>query len=976
MSKKRVHEIAKELRSHGIELDNKDVVHELLSLGYEVKSHSSSLEGDQAAAAIQRILDKRRPKPEPVAAQKGFVVRRRAGEEVVSVVIPEAKPETPAPPKRAAPRVEPVAISKPEQEIQEPKTPPPAVMAVVPPASLEPKTPAEAPLAPRETAPLPLEPSLPPSPESPALEKEAVIVSPAPLPAPVPAAEPPPVVLERKPALPVQVPVQAALPKQPPQAKARPEVAPQAVRSFTRAGTPRPPSTSSGATALPSDGRALRPTATQAVIVNRPLIQIKRPAAAPGTRHPGGPLRRPVEPREAREPRGGGGGSGGEMRPPQQPSSPVPGRIRETVDVLRTKEKERPKRGRAGDKEPVSAQQDIREFVFGRPTTTARVRKKKQARRGQRTPITEMSEDKKVIRLQQGITISDLSQRMGVKVNELIKKLMMSGSMVTANQMIDVDKATSVASAYGWKIEKVGFEVEDFLGELEVNPEDICPRPPVVTVMGHVDHGKTSLLDAIRSANVARGEAGGITQHIGAYTVSTPSGDVTFLDTPGHEAFSAMRERGANITDVVVLVVASDDGVMPQTKEAILHAKAAEVPIVVAINKMDLPTANPDRIKKELADLELIPEDWGGQTITVPVSAKARQGIDLLLENILLQAEILELSTNPNRPAVGTVLEAKLEKGRGPVATVLIQEGTLHQGDAMVTGTHYGRVRTIRNDRGEMVKEVFPGYSAEVVGLSGVPTAGDSLNVVADEKIAKEIAAHRLQQGRASEIGKTATDSLEALLGRMQQSETKELKVILKADVAGSLEAIVQAVDKLSSAKVKVTIVQQGVGMITETDINTAAALKAVVVGFNSKPESGAEAAAKALEVQHASFSIIYELLDGILKMMEDLLEPIRMEKKLGRAEVRNVFNVPRLGTIAGSAITEGLVRRGANVRLFREGKQLYAGKITSLKRFKDDVKEVSSGFECGIGIEGASEMVAGDVIEVFEIEEIRPSLH
>jgi len=963
MSKKRVHEIAKELRSHGIELDNKDVVQELLSLGYEVRSHSSSLEDDQATAAVQRILDKRRPKPAPIAAQKGFVVRRRAGEEVVSVVIPETKAQEALPPsKKVAPWVEPVAVSKPEHEAEAFQTPP-AVGTPVPPLAPPEKeeAPVEPPSSSRETSPLTSEFFAPPSRESPALAKEAVTLSPA--------EDVPPVVLERK-----QVPVlQTSLPKPHMQAKAKPEVSPQAARSFVRGGTPLRPSSgpsASGATASPQgEGRALRPTATQAVIVNRPLIQIKRPAATPGNRHPGALGRRPVEPREIRE-----------IKPPQQlPSSSSPsspGRIRETVDVLRTKEKERPKRGRVGEKEPSSVQQDIREFVFGRPTTAVRARKKKQVKRGQRTPITEMSEDKKVIRLQQGITISDLSQRMGVKVNELIKKLMLSGSMVTANQMIDVDTATNVASAYGWKIEKVGFEVEDFLGELELNPEDICPRPPVVTVMGHVDHGKTSLLDAIRSANVARGEAGGITQHIGAYTVSTPSGDVTFLDTPGHEAFSAMRERGANITDVVVLVVAADDGVMPQTKEAILHAKAAEVPIVVAINKMDLPTANPDRIKKELADLELIPEDWGGQTITVPVSAKARQGIDLLLENILLQAEILELSTNPNRPAIGTVLEAKLEKGRGPVATVLIQEGTLHQGDAMVTGTHYGRVRTIRNDRGEMVKEVFPGYSAEVVGLSGVPTAGDALNVVADEKVAKEIAAHRLQQGRASEIGKTATDSLEALLGRMQQSETKELKVVLKADVAGSLEAIVQSVEKLSSPKVKVTIVQQGVGMMTETDMNTAAALKAVVLGFNSKPESGAEAAAKTLEVQHASFSIIYELLDGVLKMMEDLLEPIRMEKKLGRAEVRNVFNVPKLGVIAGSAVTEGLVRRGANVRLFRESKQLYAGKITSLKRFKDDVREVASGFECGIGIEGAPEMVAGDSIEVFEVEEIRPSLH
>jgi len=967
MSKKRVHEIAKELRTQGIELDNKDVVQELVSLGYEVRSHSSSLEDDQAAAAVQRILDKRRPKPASVAAQKGFVVRRRAGEEVVSVVIPETKAKkTLPPPRQVTSLVESAAVFKMAHEVEVAQTPPVVGTSVPSLVSLEPKevlteSPAAQDILPpaSESSPFVL-------PESPALEKEAVTL----LPIETVVSESPPPVLERK----QMFPAQPSFPKpaherMQTQIKPKPksETSSQATRSSFRAGASAwqhsASSASSSATASSQgEGRALRPTATQAVIVNRPLIQIKRPAAAPSGRYSGAPARRPVEPREIRPP------------PPQPP--PSPGRIRETVDVLRTKEKERPKRGRIGEKDTGSAQQDIREFVFGRPTTAVRARKKKQIKRGQRTPITEMSEDKKVIRLQQGITISDLSQRMGVKVNELIKKLMLSGSMVTANQMIDVDTATDVASAYGWKIEKVGFEVEDFLGDLEINPEDIRPRPPVVTVMGHVDHGKTSLLDAIRSTNVARGEAGGITQHIGAYTVSTPSGDVTFLDTPGHEAFSAMRERGANITDVVVLVVAADDGVMPQTKEAISHAKAAEVPIVVAINKMDLPTANPDRIKKELADLELIPEDWGGQTITVPVSAKARQGIDLLLENILLQAEILELSTNPNRPAIGTILEAKLEKGRGPVATVLIQEGTLHTGDAMVTGTHHGRVRTIRNDCGEVVKEVFPGYSAEVVGLSGVPTAGDALNVVADEKVAKEIAAHRLQQGRASEIGKTATDSLEALLGRMQQSETKELKVILKADVAGSLEAIVQSVEKLSSPKVKVTIVQQGVGMMTETDMNTAAALKAVVIGFNSKPESGAEAAAKTLEVQHASFSIIYELLDGVLKMMENLLEPIRMEKKLGRAEVRNVFNVPKLGVIAGSAITEGLVRRGANIRLFREGKQLYAGKITSLKRFKDDVREVSSGFECGIGIEGAPEMVAGDVIEVLEVEEIRPSLH
>jgi len=708
----------------------------------------------------------------------------------------------------------------------------------------------------------------------------------------------------------------------------------------------------------------IRPTATQAVVISRPLIQVKRvtPSSQAHKGFPMAPGRKAI----------------GEVKEFKVVPDHL-GRGKELVDVSKRNEQQRKGKGRNEKEGTTVSQQDIRELVFGRVTIPIRGKKKKPTKKGQKTQITQMAEEKKVIKLQEGISVSDLSQRMGVKSNELIKKLMTGGKMVTANQMVDLDTAGIIATDYGWRVEKIGFEVEDYLPEVTDKPEDLKPRPPVVTVMGHVDHGKTSLLDAIRTANVASGEAGGITQHIGAYTVhhksGEKSGDITFLDTPGHAAFSAMRARGANVTDIVVLVVAADDGVMPQTKEAIAQAKAAEVPIVVAMNKMDLPGANVDRVKKDLSDNGLLAEDWGGEVIVVPVSAKTKNGIDLLLENLVLQAEVLELSANAGRAAVGTVIEAKLEKGRGPVATVLVAEGTLHKGDAVVTGTHYGRVRMMVNDRGEQVDELLPGYTAEVIGLSGVPTAGDAINAVEDEKAAKEIADHRMLKERAAESGKTSKDSLENMLNRMKQGEQKELKVVLKADVSGSLEAVAQAIEKLSTKKVKVTIVHKGVGMITETDVNTAAALKAEVIGFNSRPESGAEAAAKVQEVTHTTYSIIYELLDAVIKSMENLLEPIRTEKKLGKAEVRQLFNVPKLGVIAGSSVTEGVIKRSGLARVWRENKQIHTGKVVSLKRFKDDVKEVAQGFECGIGIENFSDAKAGDIIEAYEIEETRPSL-
>ncbi len=999
MSKKRVHEIAKELKDkHGIEFDNKQVVAELTSLGYDVKSHSSSLEDDQAIAAVQRIVEKRKPKAAPApVAPKGFVVRRKVGENMVATsVAAGARIDLPHAPA-AEPHVELPADTHAAVAHAAPAAHVPAVAEVAP-VVAEPVVVA----APAVEVPVVAAPVV----EAPVAVAAAVVAEPVAVVAPVVMAPTAPAVVAATPTTPAPVTapaVVASVTTLPPAAGGIPVVKASAPR-IIRASAPRPgvvtvapapaplgaavppmhrPHQGLGIAAVRGPGVSMRPqlggvpgvpppvrtvpTATQAVLVSRPLIPIKRvtPNQPSTSRYPMAPGRKAI------------GGVGVVRDFKVVPGAPAPG----SKEFLARKDADRRgPPGAAGQRREKEKEQsttsDIKELIFGRSAIPVRGKKRKPTKKGLKTQITTMAGDKKVIKVQEGLTVSELSQRMGVKTTDIIKKLMQSGKMTTATQTIDVDTAGILAADYGWTVKKVGFEVEDFLPTIEDKPESLINRPPVVTVMGHVDHGKTSLLDAIRKASVASGEAGGITQHVGAYTVKSSQGDVTFLDTPGHAAFSAMRARGANITDVVVLVVAGDDGVMPQTKEAIQHALKAEVPIVVAINKMDLPGANVDRVKKELADIGLLSEDWGGEVIMVPVSAKTRMGLDLLLENIALQAEVLELKANPDRPSAGIILEARLEKGRGPIATVLVQEGTLRKGDALVSGIHYGRVRMMLNDRGELIDEVKPGYSAEIIGLSGVPTAGDVINTVADEKAAKQIADHRILKARQAEAGKTSRESLEDLLAKQKASDQKELKIVLKADVSGSLEAVADAIQKLSTKKVKVTIVQKGVGMMTETDIGTGEAFAAVVIGFNSKPESGAEAAAKHKGVKWETFSIIYELLDGVTKMMEDLLDPIRTEKKIGRAEVRNLFNVPKLGTIAGSAVTEGVIKRSAILKLVRANKQVFQGKLASLKRFKDDVKEVGTGYECGIGIEGYSDIQAGDVIEAYEVEETRPSLN
>ncbi len=603
------------------------------------------------------------------------------------------------------------------------------------------------------------------------------------------------------------------------------------------------------------------------------------------------------------------------------------------------------------------------------------VKKKVVLKEAKKPELTVPKPIKRIIRIAEVISVGDLAKRMGVKGAELIKKLMEIGVFVNINQFIDADVASLVATEFGYEVEKISLERQDLLERKEDRPEDLKPRPPVVTIMGHVDHGKTMLLDAIRKTNVVEGEAGGITQHIGAYDVQLENGHVVFIDTPGHEAFTAMRARGAMVTDIVVLVVAADDGVMPQTKEAIDHARAANVPIVVAINKIDKPNANPEKVKKELADYGLIPESWGGSTLFVEISAKQKVGIKELLELILLQAEMLELKANPNKPARGVIIEAKLDKGRGPVATVIIQEGTLKTGDSFVAGSHYGKVRAMFNDRGQKISQAGPSIPVEVIGFEDVPQAGDTLIVVPDERIAKQISLYRQEKIRQKELSKLSKVTLEELYEKIKKGEVKELNVIIKADVQGSIEAIKEALKRLSTDTLKINILHDAVGGITETDVNLASASNAIIIGFNVRPVSKAQALAEQEGVDIRTYNIIYDAITDIKKALEGMLEPTYKEHILGRAQVKQLFNIHKVGTVAGSVVINGKVVKGSNARILRDNVVIYNGRISSLKRFKDDVKDCQEGLECGIGIENFNDIKVGDIIESYEVEEIRPHL-
>src|SRR5438128_3839273 len=751
-------------------------------------------------------------------------------------------------------------------------------------------------------------------------------------------AEVPPAALE--PALPVEEPTPAAA--APPPAAAAP--APAAER-------PPPPPAAAPEPAVPS-ASAAPPAAAP-----RPARQVPGPVPAPPP--PGfeemrgvkvlGKIdrRRPAAPAPSPAARG---------------AEPAPGAEAAAADGAPKK-----KKGRKVIKKSDMLDTMERDFMRGgkRPQKRRALPGKEQ----KKTEITVPRASKRVIRISEVITVADLARAMGVKAGDVLKKLLDMGMMATINQALDHDTAALVAAEFEHQVDNVAFDVEQMLEAAEAagGEEKAVVRAPVVTMMGHVDHGKTSLLDAIRSTNVAEGEAGGITQHIGAYTVEVNGRQVTFLDTPGHEAFTAMRARGAKVTDIVVLVVAADDGVMPQTVEAINHARAAEVPIIVAINKIDRPDANLERVKRGLSEHGLVSDDWGGDTVFAPVSAKTHEGIPHLLEMLLLQSDILELKANPNKLARGTIVEAKLDRGRGPVAAVLVQEGTLRVGDAFVCGVFYGKVRAMNDDRGHKVEAAPPSFPIEILGLQGVPQAGDSFVAVADEAKARQVAEFRHTKQRETELVKSSKVSLEELYSQIKAGDVKELSVVLKADVQGSVEALTEALSRMSTDEVKLRVIHGSVGGITESDILLAAASNAIVIGFNVRPESKGAALAAKEGVDVRLYTIIYEAVADVRAAMQGLVEPTYREQILGRDEVRQIFNISGEAPVAACYGAAGKIQRGNLIRLLRDQVVANERKLASLKRFKDDVREVTAGYECGLAIEGFQDVKQGDVVEAYE---------
>ncbi len=627
-------------------------------------------------------------------------------------------------------------------------------------------------------------------------------------------------------------------------------------------------------------------------------------------------------------------------------------------------------------KETSSKRQRFKKEEFIEAVTPQRLKAKKKYKKTDKES-KEKTSNSNIIEFREGTTVFEFANSMNVDFSDILGKLFQLGVMARKNDVINADVAKIMAEEYGFELSEEESRKENVVEELldiEDKPEDLVDRPPIVTVMGHVDHGKTSILDAIKKTNIAAKEAGGITQHMAAYSVKIKGKYVTFLDTPGHEAFTEMRARGAQITDIVVLVVAADDGVMPQTVEAINHSKAAGVPIVVAVNKIDKPNANPDRVRQELANYNIVPEDWGGNNIFVNVSAKKLIGIDDLLESILLQAEIMELKANPNKRAKAVVVEAKLDKNRGPVATIVVKEGTFHQGDSFIVGAHYGKARALFDDRGKKIRKVGPSFAAEIIGLHGVPEAGDTLVVVKNEQVAKEIAQTRQEELKKAMLNKKGI-SLENLFEKIEGGEIKELPVILKTDVQGSIEAICAALSKISTEEVSVNIIHSAVGAITKTDINLAMASNAIIVGFNVRPTQEALKMSKDLHVDVRTYKVIYDIIDDIKKSLSGLLSPEEKEEILGRAEVRQTFKVTKVGVIAGCYVTYGKVTRNSKIRILRDGVIIHEGTISSLKRFKEDVNEVQQGYECGIGIDNFNDIKPGDNIEAYVIKKIEREL-
>jgi translation initiation factor IF-2 len=911
--------------------------------GIELKSASSTIEEVVARSFVERVARQR-----SISLPSGDMFAEHPTP--AKGAKKSTAPKKPEPPKPTAPVLGPPRLVKTLRPITPPQdVPAPAAIA---PADIEEPPVVEAPpVAPPPPAPEP-EPVVQPI----AVVPE-VIEEPAPPPAPV-AEEP---VIEEPP---MEAPPMAAQQPQPGSSQPSGRFVPPTIR--LRIEEPG---------RIPQPARPLLPAKRPAV--SQPRIVQPPAAQPPASGKPGqlgakpGAASRPIPP--------------GQARPPYSPPRPTtPGMLGGPRPLpsqpIRTQQPGQPRPGMPsapGQRPPFGQPRppfgQAQRPGGGRPTQTRRERPSAPSMPSAPLappPIT------RTITLAEGMTVKDLADKLDVRVKDVLAKLLMKRMMMTINSTMDVETAKDIAREFGAEIEMRSFEQELVSAEGdESRPEDVRERAPVVTVMGHVDHGKTSLLDAIRETKVAEREAGGITQHIGAYHVDVGDGrSVVFLDTPGHEAFTLMRARGAKVTDVVVLVVAADDGVMPQTREAVDHAKAANVPIVVAINKIDKPGVNPDNVKRQLAELSLVPEDWGGQTVMVPVSAKKRQNLDQLLEMILLSTDILELRANPKRSASGTVLEAKLDRGRGPVATVLVQDGTLSVGDNFIAGPVVGRVRALIDDRGRPTKSAGPSTPVEVLGLTSLPQPGDPFQTVADAAKARQIATFRQAQAKERALGaKGGRLTLESLKEQIAEGGMKELPLIVKADVQGSAEVLADTLTKLSDEKVKIRIIRSGVGAINESDVLLASASNAIIIGFNVRPDRNAQDMAEREEIDIRMHSVIYNVTEEIKKSMAGLLDPTFKEVRIGSAEVREVFKVPKIGAIAGCMVTDGRITRAGETqaRLLRDNVVIHEGKIGSLRRFKDDVSEVKSGFECGIGLQNYNDVKVGDVIEVFSMERV-----
>jgi len=958
MKKVRVYEIAKRLNQ-----DHKSMVALLQSLGYaEVRNHMSAVD-EEAVERVKRHIE--RDKTPPVVEQwvAPTVVKRKAA----------ARPST--------------GLNRPSSPSASPvPTPPPVAPVVALPVkrtrAAVPTDAGEADNAKRAAAltrkssagaappppPPPPEPPAPPVAPPPEPEPVAEVAAPAPAPAE----------LEPQPAVAAPVPVPEPEPEpEPPQPEPAVELAPVTLTVVQSAPEPtqdtsseaaEPPAPAPVAQAAPEPQPA--PAPREVPPPPPPPAQLSAPEPA---RVDSSPPPRPVP---SQPPRTGidvwEGRPGVPMRqPPVARAQPAPVPRRVQFD---------PRAVTAGGKTDQRRQGASGNKAWGGKAKQRAAQSQQPVKKPAVPSTKEMAEHKKIIKIEEKIALQTLAQRMSLKATEVLVKLLSMGMPgVNINSTLDADTAKLVASEFGWEVEDVAISEEEALGlardESDGDGGSTIIRPPIVTVMGHVDHGKTSLLDQIRKSNVAASEAGGITQHIGAYKVNTSRGQICFLDTPGHAAFTQMRARGAQVTDLVILVVAADDGVMPQTREAVNHARAAKVPIIVAVNKIDKPGAQPERIRRELAEMDLVPEEWGGETIYCNVSAKTREGIDTLLEMTALQAEILELRANPSRPAVGTVLEALLDRGRGPVARVVVTDGTLRTGDVVLAGASWGKVRAMTDDRGRQVAEAGPSTPVEILGLSEVPSAGDPIHVVKDAKKAQEIAASRRSKLSRSLIPVSAKVTLEELARRIATEDQLELRLIIKADVQGSVEALAESLAGLSGEKVRVAIIHAAVGGITEGDVNLAVASKAIIVGFNVRPAGKAGALAEAEGIEIRLYNVIYDAVDEIKKAMIGMIGPTIVEKNLGRAEVRQTFHIAKVGTVAGCIVSEGILRRNAKVRLVRDAVQVWEGKLSGLKRFKEDAKEVDKGFECGVSLEGYNDIKVGDIIECYEEQQVQATL-